>query len=137
MPADFKRQVDEEYGPKFYITSVDGQRARLYPMKEWEAVEQLVKKMSAMDPIRERFLDVTTYYGQIVEMDAQGRLLIPQLIRELAGIKDEVSVMGKMEWLEVVKEATFEAQLKGTAIPAAIHLSREDLAAYADKTTRA
>jgi DNA-binding transcriptional regulator/RsmH inhibitor MraZ len=63
-------------------------------------------------------------------------LLIPQLIRELAGIKDEVSVMGKMEWLEVVKSEVFEAQLKGTAIPAAIHLSREDLAAYAEKTTR-
>ena len=84
LPADFKRQVDEEYGPKFYITSVDGKRARLYPMKEWEAVEASLMKMSPMDPVRERFLDVTTYYGQMVEMDAQGRLLIPQLLRDLA-----------------------------------------------------
>jgi len=38
LPAEFKRRVDEVYGPLFYITSVDGKRAQLYPMKEWEAI---------------------------------------------------------------------------------------------------
>jgi MraZ protein len=137
LPADFKRQVEEEYGPKFYITSVDGKRARVYPMKEWEAVEAALMKMSPMDPVRERFLDVTTYYGQLVEMDSQGRLLIPQLIRDLAGLQGDVAVMGKMDRLEVVKKDVFEGQLNGTGIPAAIQLSREDLASYAEKTTRA
>jgi MraZ protein len=134
LPADFKRQVEEEYGPRFYITSVDGKRARLYPMKEWEAVEASLMKMSPMDPVRERFLDVTTYYGQMVEMDAQGRLLIPQLLRDLAMIKDDVEVMGKIERLEVVKKEVFQGQLDGTGAPAAIQLSREDLASYAEKT---
>ncbi len=137
LPADFKRQVEEEYGPKFYITSVDGKRARLYPMKEWEAVEAALMKMSPMDPVRERFLDVTTYYGQLVEMDSQGRLLIPQLIRDLAGLQGDVEVMGKIDRLEVVKKDVFEGQLNGTGKPAAIQLSREDLASYAEKTTRA
>jgi MraZ protein len=87
-----------------------------------------------MDPVRERFLDVTTYYGQMVEMDAQGRLLIPQLLRDLAMIKDDVEVMGKIERLEVVKKEVFQGQLDGTGAPAAIQLSREDLASYAEKT---
>jgi MraZ protein len=137
LPADFKRQVEEEYGPKFYITSVDGKRARLYPMKEWEAVEAALMKMSPMDPVRERFLDVTTYYGQMVEMDSQGRMLIPQLIRDLAGLQGDVEVMGKMDRLEVVKKDVLEEQLKGTGKPAAIEMSREDMAAYAEKTMRA
>ena len=32
-----------------------------------------------MDPTGRKFLDVTNYYGQMVEMDSQGRLLIPQV----------------------------------------------------------
>jgi DNA-binding transcriptional regulator/RsmH inhibitor MraZ len=35
IPADFKRMIDEVYGPKFYVTSQDGVRAEIYPMKEW------------------------------------------------------------------------------------------------------
>lgn len=111
LPADFKRQVEEEYGPKFYITSVDGKRARLYPMKEWEAVEASLMKMSPMDPVRERFLDVTTYYGQMVEMDAQGRLLIPQLLREKAKIAGDVGVLGRTTFLVVVNAEQHEAKL--------------------------
>ena len=112
LPADFKRQVEEEYGPKFYITSVDGKRARLYPMKEWEAVEASLMKMSPMDPVRERFLDVTTYYGQMVEMDAQGRLLIPQLLREKANIKGEVAVLGNLTCLEVRNMQTLQTEIE-------------------------
>ena len=132
LPADFKRQVDEEYGPKFYITSVDGKRARLYPMKEWEAVEASLMKMSPMDPVRERFLDVTTYYGQMVEMDAQGRLLLPQLLRESAKATGDVNVLGVQTMLEVVNAESFKAEMKGERD--AVELTVSDLTALAEKT---
>ena len=132
LPADFKRQVDEEYGPKFYITSVDGKRARLYPMKEWEAVEASLMKMSPMDPVRERFLDVTTYYGQMVEMDAQGRLLLPQLLRESAKATGDVNVLGVQTMLEVVNAESFKAEMKGERD--AVELTVNDLTALAEKT---
>ena len=77
LPAEFKRRVDEIYGPLFYITSVDGKRAQLYPMKEWEAIEAKIVQLEPTDPEREDFLNVTSYYGQTVEMDSQGRLLLP------------------------------------------------------------
>jgi MraZ protein len=137
LPAEFKREVEEAYGPQFYITSLDGRRAKLYPMKTWEGIEAALGKMSSMDPVRLKFMDVTTYYGQMAEMDSQGRLLIPQLIRDMAGIEGDVAVMGRMDYLEVVKKEVFEAQLNGTGQPAAIQLTQNDLAAYAEKTTRA
>ena len=40
LPADFKRQIDEEYGGQFYITSRDGETAEIYPMREWETFER-------------------------------------------------------------------------------------------------
>ncbi len=45
VPAEFKRRVDELYGPQFFITSRDGKRAEIYPMKEWEKIEEALAKM--------------------------------------------------------------------------------------------
>ena len=56
MPAEFKRRVDEIYGPVFYITSLDGKRAQLYPMKEWEKKEAILANMPASHPARRKFL---------------------------------------------------------------------------------
>jgi MraZ protein len=101
VPADFKRVIDEKYGAKFYITSMDGKVAHLYPFEEWEQIEAKLNGLSNFNPAKKRFLTVTNYYGQVVEMDAQGRLLIPQLLRESASLKADVAVMGFLNHLEV------------------------------------
>jgi MraZ protein len=132
LPADYKREVDELYGVQFYITSLDGKRAKVYPLKSWEAIEASLQKMSPMDPVRKKFLDVTNYYGQMAEMDAQGRLLIPQLIRDSATVKGEVNVLGSQDHLEVVNAELFKAEVMG--VGTAIELSASDLAAFAEKT---
>jgi MraZ protein len=132
LPADFKREVDELYGAQFYITSLDGKRAKVYPLQSWEAIEASLQKMSPMDPVRKKFLDVTNYYGQMAEMDAQGRLLIPQLIRDSATVKGDVNVLGSQDHLEVVNAELFKAEVMGAGT--AIELSASDLAAFAEKT---
>src|SRR5277367_1375792 len=132
LPADFKREVDDLYGPQFYITSLDGKRAKLYPLKSWEAIEASLQKMSPMDPVRKKFLDVTNYYGQMAEMDGQGRLLIPQLIRDSATVKGEVNVLGTQDHLEVVNADLFKADVMGSGT--AIELTDEDLTEFAKKT---
>ena len=101
VPADFKRVIDEKYGQKFYITSMDGKVAQLYPFEEWEKIETKLNGLSNFNPSKKRFLTVTNYYGQVVEMDGQGRLLLPQLLRESAGLKGDVAVMGYLNHLEV------------------------------------
>ncbi len=52
LPADFKRRVDELYGPQFYITSKDGKRAEIYPLKEWEAIEAKLAGIPSMNPAK-------------------------------------------------------------------------------------
>jgi len=93
--------------PLFYITSMDGKRAQIYPLKEWEEIEESLKKMSPMDPVRRKFQDVTNFYGQMAEMDAQGRLLIPQKLREMAKVTGDVEVLGSQTLLEVVNSEVF------------------------------
>jgi len=128
IPADFKREFGD--GQQFYITSLDGKRAQLYPIKEWEKKEEALGKMPASHPARMKFLDVTSYYGQMAEMDAQGRLLMPQLLREEAKLTAEVVVIGKIGVLEpgileVVNHELFKGQIQSQPI------TKEDLDALA------
>jgi len=110
MPADLKRQIEDMYGRKFYITSRTGERAEIYPMREWEKIENelALKPASAA---KTKFLDATGYYGQVVDMDDQGRLLIPQLLREKARISGDVGVLGRTTFLVVVNAEQHEAKL--------------------------
>ncbi|HST09440.1 MAG TPA: division/cell wall cluster transcriptional repressor MraZ [Terriglobales bacterium] len=101
IPAEFKRVIDEKYGTQFYITSLDGSVAEIYPFAEWERIEQKLASLSTFNPTKKKFLARVNYWGQQVEMDGQGRLLIPQLLREKATIKGEVAVLGNLTCLEV------------------------------------
>jgi len=101
VPAEFKRVIDEKYAQKFYITSLDGIVAQVYPFEEWERIEQKLAALSTFNPTRKKFLTRTNYYGQVVEMDGQGRLLIPQILRESAQLRGEVAVLGNLTYLEV------------------------------------
>jgi transcriptional regulator MraZ len=113
VPADFKRELDERYGStKFYITSMDGKIAKIYPMEEWERIEQKLAALPSMDVTKQKFLDRTNYYGQVVEMDGQGRLLIPSVLRESANIKGEVAVLGKLTILEVRNAEDFKKEME-------------------------
>jgi MraZ protein len=126
LPAEFKRRVDEAYGPQFYITSRDGKRAEIYPLREWEKVEEKLAKIPSMNPARKKFLDVTNYYGQMAELDAAGRLLLPQILRESARVTAEVVVLGSQTYLEVVNHDDFKATLDAEP------LSEADMATLAD-----
>ena len=101
VPAEFKRVIDEKYGQQFYITSFDGKVAQVYPFEEWERIEQKLASLSTFNPTKKKFLSRTGYWGQQVEMDGQGRLLMPQLLRDAAQIKGEVAVIGFQSYLEV------------------------------------
>ncbi len=101
VPAEFKRVIDEKYGAQFYITSLDGKIAQVYPFEEWERIEQKLAALSNFNPTKKKFLMRTNYWGQQVEMDSQGRLLLPQLLRDSAQLKGEVAVMGYLNRLEV------------------------------------
>lgn len=126
LPAEFKRRVDESYGPQFYITSKDGKRAEIYPIREWELVEAKLAEIPNMNPAKKKFLDVTNYYGQMAELDAQGRLTLPLILRESAKVTAEVVVLGSQTYLEVVNHDDFKAEMVKAP------LSMQDMAALAE-----
>ncbi len=115
VPSEFKRVIDEKYALRFYITSLDGKVAQIYPFEEWERIEQKLASLSTFNPTKKKFLNRVNYYGQVVEMDGQGRLLIPQILRESAQIRGEVAVLGQLTYLEVRNMEAFRREIEEQA----------------------
>ena len=108
LPAEFKRQIDEQYGGQFYITRRDGKVAEIYPMREWEKFEEKLAEIPSFDPHKKKLLRFLNYYGQNAEMDGQGRVLLPQILREKAKLMSEVVVYGSELHLEVSNREDYE-----------------------------
>ncbi len=111
VPADYKRLL-EDSGKRFYITSSDGRQAQVYPLRIWEEKEAAMGRLASTDPARQKFLSRTSYYGQEVEADQQGRLLLPQVLREAAKLTGDVLVLGSREILEIVNLDEFKKRME-------------------------
>lgn len=111
VPTLFRRYMDEKYGANFYVTSLTGDCVRIYPLPEWESIEQRLSLLPSMDPARRKFLDRANYYGQQSAMDGQGRVLIHPLLRKSAEVLGDVAVLGYMTYLEVWELEKFQQRL--------------------------
>jgi len=118
LPAAFKQLLDAQHVTQFYITSTDGVKAEIWPLPEWEKIEARLAEHSTMNDAVEKFLNLTSYYGQQVEMDNQTRVTLPQILRNAAKLDAEVVVMGKIDHLEVHNQTMFEANLPSNSLTA-------------------
>jgi len=111
IPAAFRDIILQKYGSEFFVTSLDGDHVRLYPLPEWEKIEQRLAQLPEMDPVKEKFLRVTNFSGRQATMDGQGRILIHPPLRARAELNGEVAVLGYITYLQVWNLEKFEAQL--------------------------
>lgn len=132
LPTAFKADLEAfakgegEGNARHYLTSLDGKSARLYPLPVWEAIEARLANVPGTNPAKRRFLEVTAYYGSEVEPDAQGRFVIPPILREAAQLLGEVAILGQMDHLAIWNRGGFERRL------AAEPITTDDLAALAE-----
>ncbi len=101
IPTSFRRRIEEKYGLEVYVTSLTGKSVQIFPLKEWEIIEQKVALLPTNDSARQIYMMRTSFYGQESEIDGQGRILMPQLIRKDAEIFGDVSVLGYLNYLDV------------------------------------
>ena len=132
LPSTFKADLEafarsEGRGElRFYLTSLDRVSARLFPLPVWEGIEARLAAIPSTTPAKRRFLEVTAYYGSEVAPDAQGRFVIPPLLREAAQLTGEVAILGQMDHLALWNKGGFEGRL------AAEPLSGDDWASLAE-----
>ena len=123
LPVRLKSQLDEWFGTEVVITSLRPHELRVYPRSVWEEVERRFLSRPSMDPLVQRLLEHANY-GQEGEVDGQGRVLVPVLLREVLSMNGEVVVSGRGKFLAVVPREHAAAEL-------ASPFTAEELAALA------
>lgn len=102
VPRDFRTYIEERFGREVFVTSLTGDCVRIYPMAVWLQFEERLGGGGAVrDPMTQRFFQRSNYFGQVAEIDNQGRILIHQRLRDAADMSGEVDVIGQLDFVEV------------------------------------
>ena len=101
IPNGFRTLIETQFGAELFVTSLAGEHVVIYPLAVWTEIERKLAAVPSTNPSKRRFLERVNYFGQIATMDKQGRVLLPQLVRDPAGMVGDVSVLGQLNHLEV------------------------------------
>lgn len=97
VPAKFR----EELGYKVVLTLGIDNCIYLYPMKEWEVFMEKLAKLPISDPKARNFARNFTGNAEECEVDRQGRITLPQNLREQTGMVKELTTIGCMNKIEI------------------------------------
>lgn len=80
----------------------------VYSLQEWEKLERRIAKLSSLQTEVQAFTRFYLSAGQVVELDAQNRILVPQSLRRFAGLEAQVALVGMGSKFEVWAQSTWE-----------------------------
>ncbi|HTO75871.1 MAG TPA: division/cell wall cluster transcriptional repressor MraZ [Thermoanaerobaculia bacterium] len=113
VPTLFRQQIEEAFGPDLFVTSLHGREILLYPLPVWQALEEKLASLPAIHRAKRKFLERVNYYGQGGALDGQGRVLIPQILRDAAKLPADVVVTGNIDHLVVSDRGALASRLQG------------------------
>jgi len=112
MPAALKKQLTPVVQEGFVIKRAVFQPClELYPMKEWNKMMERLNGLNRFNRKHNDFIRRFTAGVKTVEVDANGRLLIPKDLITIAGITKEVTVSSAVNILEIWDKERYEAAI--------------------------
>jgi MraZ protein len=102
IPAPFREIMTSNYSTKLYITNAPFERCLcIYPLEEWNKLQEQVRTKPRSDEAIRFFMRRVIASAIEVEMDKQGRILVPAALREDANISSDVVIAGQIERIEL------------------------------------
>jgi MraZ protein len=109
MPSRYRERLNDEAGGALIATVSRSDRCLLiYPMPEWEETEKRLMELPSFDPANRRLQMLMVGHAADLEMDAQGRILIPPNLREYAGLDRDAVLIGQANRFELWDEAQWK-----------------------------
>ncbi|MDF3054605.1 MAG: cell division protein MraZ [Gammaproteobacteria bacterium] len=114
IPSRYRTQLDEATDNQFIVT-IDTQESclLLYPLREWEIIEEKIQGLPAFDKQARRIQRLLIGHATDVELDGNGRILIPPLLREYAELEKQVMLVGQGKKLEIWSEQNWQTSRDG------------------------
>ncbi len=110
IPSAFLGALTES-SRDFFVTSISGEFVRIYPLHAWTEIEKRLATIPQAHPARQRFLERVNFFGQVAQVDGQGRILIPQILRKMASMEGDVAVLGQQNHVAVWNTKRLEEKL--------------------------
>ena len=89
LPSEFLEYLKKLGVDKVFITTLDRQLARIYPISVWKANENLFADAGDLAETAEDVAYIAKVYGGDSEIDAQGRVLMPAALRRVIEIESQ------------------------------------------------
>lgn len=110
IPSKHRDRLQESCASRLVMT-VDRDRCLLlYPEPEWEVIERKFAALPALDPTARSLQRLYVGNAQDVDIDAQGRILVPQHLRDFASLDKRVAFVGQGIKFELWDEAAWHAR---------------------------
>lgn len=117
-------KLREELGDVFYVTVSMDPCLAVYSSEAWQAFSD---KVSAMPYVKQRKMRPLYAFAAKVELDAQGRILLPQNLREHAKLMKNVTVVGVNNHAELWSSDVWDATCADESSPENIAAVMEEL----------
>ena len=107
-----RRNFRELLGEEFVLTrGLDG-CLYIYPMDEWEAFEEKLRALPLTNKDARAFSRFFVAGATTCELDKQGRILVPQTLREFAGLEKDVILAGNLKQSRSLEQGEMERELQ-------------------------
>ncbi|WP_282124623.1 division/cell wall cluster transcriptional repressor MraZ [Algibacter mikhailovii] len=117
MPVAIKKQLSTVLQEGFVVRrSVFQKCLELYPMGEWQVLMQKMNKLNKFKKKNNDFIRRFTAGAKIVEVDANGRLLIPKDLTVFADISKNIVVASAINIIEIWDKDLYEQAIDDAAV---------------------
>ena len=111
LPARIREKLASECQSQIVVTIDTQSRCLLiYPLPTWELIEQQIQELPSMNPAVRRFQRLVIGYASDLEFDNSGRVLLPQSLREYAGMQKKLVLVGQGKKMELWDESSWLAE---------------------------
>ena len=107
IPARLRKYVSPEANDTFVITRGYEQCLFVYPLDEWNKLEESIRQLSTTNPKHRFFMRTLLENATESQLDGQSRITIPKELLQFAGIENEVLIIGVLERIEVWNPGTY------------------------------
>lgn len=109
MPTRYRDALHKSSRSHLVVTiDTDDRCLLLYPLKAWEEIENKLASLPSFNPAARRIQRLLIGHATETELDKQGRILLPPLLREYAGLNKDVMLVGQGKKFEIWDEAHWQ-----------------------------
>lgn len=112
LPASFRKQLPEGSGEQFVINRGFENCLVLYPMQTWNKISAEVDKLNDFKPKVREFKRLFRNGATVVDVDTAGRVLVPKMLLERAGIKKNMVFTAQGDKVELWDKDTYYSYIE-------------------------